>query len=61
MQNTTVPAAYTPIKSGLPFLNVAENRLDLANNWYGRQNNHPNNFACLSYWIQQCEGEGSNY
>jgi len=61
MQNTTVPAAYTPIQSRLPFLQVPENRLNLAFNWYSRRSGHPNDFACYSYWIQQCEGEGTEY
>ena len=52
---------YTPIQSKLAYLQVPENRLNLAYNWYKRQSEHPLNFPCYSYWIQQCEGEGSDY
>jgi len=58
---TKIPSAYIPLQSNLPALKVPEYRLDLANYWCGRQNDHPNNFACLSYWMQQCEGEGAEY
>jgi len=53
--------AYTPHLSNIPYLQVPENRLNLAHNWYQRQSDHPLNFPCYSYWIQQCEDEGSDY
>jgi hypothetical protein len=52
---------YTPIQSKLPYLQVPENRLNLAFNWYSRQKDHPLNFPCYAYWIQQCENDGSDY
>lgn len=52
---------YVPIQSSLSYLKVPENRLNLAFAWYQRQEDHPLNFPCFSYWIQQCEDEGSDY
>ena len=52
---------YTPIQSKLPYLQVPENRLNLAFDWYSRQKDHPLNFPCYAYWIQQCENDGSDY
>jgi hypothetical protein len=52
---------YVPIQSSIPYLKVPENRLNLAFNWYQRQKDHPLNFPCYSYWIQQCTNDGSDY
>jgi hypothetical protein len=52
---------YTPIQSSIPYLKVPENRLNLAANWYNRQEDHPLNFPCFAYWIQRCENDGTDY
>ena len=52
---------YTPHLSYIPYLQVPENRLNLAFNWYQRQPDRPQNFPCYSYWIQRCENDGTDY
>jgi hypothetical protein len=52
---------YTPTPTNIPYLQVPENRLELAYNWYSKDWPHPLNFPCFSHWINQCEGDGSDY
>ena len=53
---------YTPhIAHNIPFLQIPENRVALAYNWYRRDIEHPMNFPAYGYWIQQCEQDGSDY
>lgn len=52
---------YTPILSHIPHLQVPENRVKYAFDWYNKNNDYPNNFACYSYWIERCEQDGSDY
>ena len=57
----TIPAPYTPLEVKIPHLKVPENRLMYAFAWYQKQNDHPNNFACYSYWLERCMNDGSDY
>lgn len=52
---------YTPHLSKIPYLQVPENRVRLAFDWYQRQKDHPLNFPCFAYWIQRCENDGTDY
>ncbi len=53
---------YVPhIPKNIPYLQVPENRVNLAYAWYCRNTPHPLNFAAYSYWIEQCELDGSDY
>jgi hypothetical protein len=53
---------YIPhIPNNIPYLKVPENRVNLAFDWYSKKIEHPVNFACYSYWINQCKPDGSDY
>lgn len=55
------PMSYVPHLSYIPHLQIPENRVMYAFDWYSKNHEHPNNFACYSYWIQQCTNDGSDY
>jgi hypothetical protein len=52
---------FKPHLSKIPYLQVPENRVALAYNWYAREPKHENNFPALSYWLERCSNDDSNY
>jgi len=45
---------FKPQLSLVPYLQVPENRLELAYKWYAREPNYADNFAAFSYWLERC-------
>jgi hypothetical protein len=52
---------FKPHLSKIPYLQVPENRVALVYNWYAKEPKHENNFPALSYWLERCSNDDSNY